>query len=192
MEVIHFKDIDGFKDWLEENNDKEPELILGYYKQKSGKAVYDWSDTVDAALCYGWIDGVRKSIDKERFCIRFTPRKANSNWSAINLQKMDELLANGKVKVAGIAIYEKRRTENERVYSFEQEVIELPKEFIAKIKSNKKAFAFFESLTKSIKNASIWWIISAKRETTKLERLAILIEYCSKQEELPQLTKYKK
>jgi uncharacterized protein YdeI (YjbR/CyaY-like superfamily) len=120
MKPVFFKTPDDFRAWLEENHDKESELLVGFYKTGTGKPSITWPESVDQALCFGWIDGVRRSFDKDSYTIRFTPRRPNSTWSSINIRKMEELLAKGLVKPEGLAAYKKRKEDNSEIYSHEQ------------------------------------------------------------------------
>jgi len=156
--------------WFEQNHKTEKELWVGYYKKASGIESIDWSQSVDEALCFGWIDGIRKSIDDKSYKIRFTPRNPKSHWSAVNLKKMDILQKNGLMTKAGLDVFNKRDKE------IEKKEIHLPNNFLEKIKQNQKAYKFFETLAPSYKKATIQWIISAKREETRLRRLDVLIQ----------------
>lgn len=173
-----FKTPADFRKWLEKNHEKEQELQVGFYKKYTGKPSITWPQSVDQALCFGWIDGVRNGIDEESYMIRFTPRRAGSIWSAINIRKVEELTAAGLMKPAGIAAFERRKDHKSKVYSFEQkhEDLVLPPAFEKEFKKNKKAWAFFKSAVPSYKKPAIWWVISAKQETTQLKRLQTLIE----------------
>lgn len=142
---------------------------------------------MDQALCYGWIDGLRKSVDDQRYKIRFTPRRPDSNWSAVNIKKMKELTEKGLMQPAGLAIYEKRTENKSEVYSYEQKKVKLDPAFEAKIKANPKAWAFYEALAPSYKKASIRWVMSAKRAETRQRRLKILIQSSEEQQKIPQL-----
>src|SRR5689334_7004236 len=126
---IFFAKQSDFRKWLKKNHKKETELVVGFYKVNSGKPNMTWSQSVDEALCFGWIDGVRTSIDKDRYQIRFTPRKATSIWSAINIKKMEALTKQGLMQPAGLASFEKRKEEKSKIYSFEREAITFPKIF---------------------------------------------------------------
>jgi uncharacterized protein YdeI (YjbR/CyaY-like superfamily) len=176
MEVEFFASPEDFNKWLDENHNKLSEQWVGFYKVKTGIPSITWPQSVDEALCYGWIDGLRKSIDEKSYKIRFTPRRSKSIWSAVNIQKIAELTKLGKMKSAGIEAFNKLDKEKAKVYSFEQKNIVLDEAFEQKIKANKKAWNFFQSLPPSVKKPSILWVMSAKREDTKLRRLNILIE----------------
>jgi uncharacterized protein YdeI (YjbR/CyaY-like superfamily) len=129
MTPTFFKTQEEFRKWLEENHLTETELLAGFYKVDSGKPSITWPQSVDEALCFGWIDGVRKSIDKERYCIRFTPRKPTSIWSAVNIRKVEEFIKKGQMQPAGLEAYENRKDEKSKIYSFENETKELANNF---------------------------------------------------------------
>lgn len=174
-EPLFFSTQTLFREWLASNHANESELFVGFYKVKSGKPSMTWSQSVDQALCFGWIDGVRKSIDNDSYQIRFTPRRKNSVWSPVNLKKIKELTKNGLMQQAGIAIY-KNRTENKPyAYTFKQDDLKLPSEFERLFEENAKAWGYFNSLAPSYKKLSIHWVISAVQEKTKLKRLNELI-----------------
>ncbi|WP_420316331.1 YdeI/OmpD-associated family protein [Ekhidna sp.] len=177
-----------FRKWLEENHQNESELWVGYYKKATGKQSITWPESVDQALCYGWIDGIRKTIDEEAYQIRFTPRRNDSHWSHVNIKRIGELKKANLVTTAGLEAYKKRNPENSGRASFEQKEVKLSKDFEARIKSNKKAWTFFNSkLAPSYRKQSIWWVMSAKRKETQEKRLAILIECSEKSDKIPPL-----
>ena len=171
MAVIFFTDQLAFRQWLEENHTKETELLVGFYKINSGKKSINWSEAVDQALCFGWIDGVRKSIDKDSYCIRFTPRRPSSIWSQINLKKVDELIKQGLMQPSGMAIYEQRNKENSKIYSFENELKTLSDNLENRLKTHAIAWNFFNAQSSSFQKKIIHWIMTAKQEKTKLARL---------------------
>jgi uncharacterized protein YdeI (YjbR/CyaY-like superfamily) len=164
-----------FRKWLQKNHKKESELLVGFYKVGSGKPSMTWSQSVDEALCFGWIDGVRKSIDKESYQIRFTRRKPTSIWSAINIKKIEELKKQGLMQPAGLASFEKRKDNKSRIYSYEKDEVELNENFKKQFKTNKRAWDYFQSLASSYKRLSTHWVMDAKQETTRLRRLNQLI-----------------
>jgi uncharacterized protein YdeI (YjbR/CyaY-like superfamily) len=164
-----------FRQWLEENHDKETEIIVGYYKVGSNKPSMTWSESVDEALCFGWIDGVRRKIDEESYCIRFTPRKPGSNWSAVNIKKIEELTAKGLMKPAGIAAFEKRREDKSAIYAYENKPTEFPAEFEKLFREREKAWEFFEKQPNGYKRTIMYWVLSAKQEATQKSRLEKLI-----------------
>jgi len=178
--------------WLKKNHKKETELEVGFYKVGSGKPSITWPQSVDEALCFGWIDGVGRSIDKESYQIRFTPRKPGSIWSAINIKKIETLTKQGLMQPAGLAAFEKRKEERSAIYSHENEAAKLTKDFEKQFKANKKAWAYFQSLAPSYKKISTHWVMSAKQERTRLKRLEQLIEESERETNQWKDNKYKK
>ena len=165
--------------WFEKNHKKEKELFVGYYKVSSGKASVTWSHSVDEAICFGWIDGIRRSIDEESYCIRFTPRNPKSNWSAINIKKVEELTKLGLMQPEGLKAFSYRKDEKSKVYSYENPVIELEKTLEKLFKANKKAWAFYQTTTPTYRKVTTRWVMSAKQESTRLKRLNELITDCT-------------
>lgn len=174
MTPIFFSKQSDFRKWLEKNHKTETELIVGFHKVNSGMPSMTWSQSVDEALCFGWIDGVRKSIDKDNYQIRFTPRKSNSIWSAINIKKVKELTQQGRMHPEGIKIFKKRTDKNSKGYTHGEE-IKLSADFEKQFKANKIAWNYFQSLTQSYKKLSTNWVMNAKQEATRLKRLNQLI-----------------
>ena len=164
-----------FRKWLQKNHDRETELLVGFYKVGSGKPSITWPESVDEALCFGWIDGVRKNINKDSYQIRFTHRKSTSIWSAINIKKIEELTKQGLMHPAGLASFEKRTESRSEIYSYEKEAAELTPNFKTLFKANKKAWDYFQALAPSYKKVSTHWVMSAKQEATRLKRLNQLI-----------------
>ena len=170
-----FPNQEDFRQWLEENHENESELIVGFYNVKSGKQSMTWSEAVDQALCFGWIDGVRRKVDEESYSNRFTPRRANSNWSAVNIKKVEELTAKGLMKPAGIAAFEKRKEEKSAIYAYENELKQFSGEFEKRFRANAKAWNFFEKQANWYKKQMVNWVMTAKQEATRLKRLEKLI-----------------
>jgi len=160
-----------FRKWLEKNHKKEKELIVGYYKVDSGKPSMTWPQSVDQALCFGWIDGVRRSIDKDCYCIRFTPRKPTSIWSDINIKKVEELTKAGLMLPEGLHAFSLRKEHKSRIYSHEKEASFLSPDFEKQFKKNKLAWKFFNEQAPSYKKVMAHWIMTAKQEKTRLARL---------------------
>jgi len=181
MTPVFFANQTEFRMWLEKNHKKETELIVGFYKKDSGKPNMTWSQSVDEALCFGWIDGVRRSIDKDSYCIRFTPRRPTSGWSTVNINKVEELTKQGLIQEAGLEIYNRRKTDKSGIASYESEPRQLDKEMLARFKSNKTAWAFFTRQAPSYQRTIKHWIMSAKQDKTKLARLDKLITASEKQ-----------
>ncbi|WP_409344520.1 YdeI/OmpD-associated family protein [Paenibacillus sp. MBLB4367] len=166
-----------FGAWLEEHHDKSKELWVGYYKVGSGKPSMTWPESVDEALCCGWIDGLRKGIDDISYMIRFTPRKPGSIWSDVNVARVTELTALGRMRPAGLNAFEKRKANKSGIYAYEQkQEAKLSDAQEAEFRANKQAWDFFQSQAASYRKTAIWLIVSAKKEETRRSRLAELIE----------------
>lgn len=178
MKPKFFKKGNAFRSWLEKNHNKKDELYVGYYKKATGKPSITWPDSVDEAICYGWIDGIRQKYNEDSYTIRFTPRKPKSTWSAVNVRKAEALIKEGRMQPAGLAAYQKKQDSNSGIYSFEQEKdnIKLPPEYLRQFKKNKNAWQYFDNEAPHYKRAAIWWVISAKREETRNRRMNTLIE----------------
>lgn len=175
MTPTFFATQSDFRKWLEKYHNKATELFVGFYKVDSGKPSMTWTQSVDEALCFGWIDGVRKSIDEYSYFIRFTPRKPKSIWSAVNIQKIEELTKQGLMQPAGLASFENRKENKSKIYSYENAEVKFSSEFEKQFKANKKAWEYFQSLAPSYRKPSTNWVMSTKQETTKLKRLNELI-----------------
>ena len=188
MKPLFFKTPASLRTWFEENYLKETELLLGFYKRDSGKASVTWPESVSEALCFGWIDGVRRSLGEECYVIRFTSRKKGSIWSVVNIAKAEELLKAGLMKPEGKEAFERRSEKKSGIYSFEQKEIHLEPGREKLFRSNKKAWAFFKSEATSYKKAAIWWVISAKQEKTREKRLLTLISDSAEGRRLRHLT----
>jgi uncharacterized protein YdeI (YjbR/CyaY-like superfamily) len=184
MEPCFFKTPADFRKWLQAHADKETELLVGFYKTGSGKPSITWPQSVDEALCFGWIDGVRRSIDHESYSIRFTPRKATSIWSAVNIKKVTQLTQNGLMQPAGIAAFAKRQESKSAIYSFENEAMELKPGYEQQLKANKKAWDFFQLQAPWYKKVAIHRVMTAKQEKTQLSRLESLIKACENGERI--------
>jgi uncharacterized protein YdeI (YjbR/CyaY-like superfamily) len=181
MKPTFFADQQDFRKWLEKNHQDQKELLVGFYKVTSKKPSMSWSQSVDQALCFGWIDGVRRSIDDESYSIRFTPRKTSSIWSAINIQKMEDLTKTGLMTDAGLKAFSFRTENKSKIYSHEKEPVPLDVVYEKQFKSNKLAWDFFEKQPPSYKKVMIHWIMSAKQEKTRLSRLEKTIVESEKQ-----------
>jgi uncharacterized protein YdeI (YjbR/CyaY-like superfamily) len=186
MDIKFFASQSEFRAWLEENHANTSEIWVGFYKKDSGKGGITYPQSVDAALCFGWIDGIRKSVDAISYCNRFTPRKPKSNWSAVNTKRIGELIAQGLVHEAGLKVFNARDQEKTNLYSFERESAALDDDAIKQFKTNPKAWENFEAQAPSYKKAAIWWVISAKQEATRQKRLGELIAFSEKGERIPQ------
>lgn len=175
-EVVFFATPAAFVAWLEEHHAAAQELWVGYYKKGSGQPSITWPESVDAALCFGWIDGLRKSIDAQRYRIRFTPRRPSSTWSAVNVARVGELTAEGRMRPAGLRAFEHRRDDRTAIYAHEQRhSAALDAAFEAQFQANAAAWAFFMARAPSYRQAAILWVNSAKQAETRQRRLATLI-----------------
>ena len=168
---------DEFRAWFEAHHETGSELLVGFYKKKTGKPSITWPESVDQALCFGWIDGIRRSLGDEAYTIRFTPRRPRSTWSAVNIRRVEELTRLGLMQPAGLKAFEARTKDNSGIYSYEQRnEATFEEAHEAQFRSNVAAWAFFESRPRSYRQAAIRWVESAKREETRARRLAALIE----------------
>jgi uncharacterized protein YdeI (YjbR/CyaY-like superfamily) len=184
MTVTYFATEAEFRKWLAENHQKETALLVGFYKVGSKKPSMTWSQSVDQALCFGWIDGIRKSIDKESYSIRFTPRKKNSIWSAINIQKMEALNTAGLMTSEGLNAFSFRTESKSKIYSHEKEPIPLEPTYEKQFKENKLAWDFFIKQAPSYKKVIIHWIMTAKQEKTRQSRLEKTIAMSKQQKRI--------
>jgi uncharacterized protein YdeI (YjbR/CyaY-like superfamily) len=174
--VVFFATPGAFYAWLEEYHASAQELWVGYYKKDSGHSSITWPESVDAALCFGWIDGLRKSIDAQRYRIRFTLRRPGSNWSAINVERVAVLTAEGRMRPAGLQAFERRRIDRTAIYSYEQRhEATLAEEFEAQFRASEAAWAFFTARPPSYRQAAIRWVMSAKKAETRQKRLETLV-----------------
>ncbi len=176
MEPTYFDGPAAFRRWLTKHHDSADELWVGYHKKATGKPSMTWPESVDEALCFGWIDGIRKSVDGDRYKIRFTPRRPGSIWSAKNIGSAERLIEDGRMKPAGLAAFKKRKEDRSRRYSFEQGRVELPEDYEKQFRARKRAWQFFSSQPPGYRKTATLWILSAKREETRARRLATLIE----------------
>lgn len=177
MESIFFASAAEFRAWLEENHDKSQELWIGFYKKNAGKTGLTYPESVDLALCFGWIDGIRKSLDDTRYTNRFTPRKPGSNWSEKNINRVGELISEGLMHPAGLKAFEERTAAKSGVYSYEQrKEARLSDAQEEQFRANPKAWDYFQAQPPSYRQTAVWWVVSAKKEETRLKRLATLIE----------------
>jgi len=177
MKPTFFPTPADFREWLEKHHDKTSELLVGFYKKNSEKPSITWPESVDAALCFGWIDGIRKSIDEISYTIRFTPRNPRSTWSAVNIKRVSELTNLGLMRPAGLEAFQKRTVEKSGIYSYEQRhKLKLDGKYEKVFRANKKAWMFFQTLPPWYRRTATYWVLSAKKEETRLKRLAILIE----------------
>jgi|SRR5215207_1148988 len=177
MDPTFFATPDEFRAWLQEHHETESELLVGFHKKGSGRPSITWPESVDQALCFGWIDGVRRRIDDDSYSIRFTPRKPSSTWSAVNVRRMRELVEQGLTASAGRAAFERRADDKTAIYSYEQrKAAQLEPEQERRFRDNERAWSWFEAQAPSYRRTAIHWVTSAKRPETRERRLTQLIE----------------
>jgi uncharacterized protein YdeI (YjbR/CyaY-like superfamily) len=183
-----FPTLADWRAWLEQNHATEQELWVGFHKRDSGRPSITWPESVDGALCFGWIDGVRKSIDATSYKIRFTPRKPRSIWSAININRVAELKRMGAMHAAGLSAFEKRQDERSAIYAYEQrKTAKLPPQYEKQFRANKAAWKFFTSQPPWYQRTATYRVVSAKKEETRVKRLATLIKDSANQRSIAEL-----
>jgi uncharacterized protein YdeI (YjbR/CyaY-like superfamily) len=177
--IRYFADAEAFRRWLHSHHADAPALWVGYYKKATGRRSITWEESVDEALCYGWIDGIRRTVDSMSYAIRFTPRREKSTWSAVNVKRIAALIAAGRVHRTGIAAWEARDGAKTGIYSYEQrEQAELDPHEEAQFRANVRAWEYFQGTTPSYRKTQIYRVVTAKQTKTRASRLAWLIE-CS-------------
>lgn len=182
-----FQTASAFHDWLEKHHATKTELLVGIHKKGSGKASLTYPEALDAALTFGWIDGVRKSYDADSYTIRFTPRQARSIWSNVNIKRVGELIAAGRMQPAGLAAFERRDEKLSGVYSFEREAAQFGDNELKALNADVKARAFFDAQPPGYRRLSTFWVMSAKKVETRERRMGLLIVHSRKGERLPPL-----
>ena len=175
MKPRFFKTPADFRQWFK-THASAVELWVGFHKKDSGKPSISWPESVDEALCFGWIDGIRKSIDETSYMIRFTPRRARSIWSTVNITRAKNLIELGLMQPAGLKAFEARQEYRSGIYSYEQRTADLPDHYGKLLKKNSAAWKFFHAQSPYYKKAMNWWVLCAKKEETRLKRLNKLIE----------------
>jgi uncharacterized protein YdeI (YjbR/CyaY-like superfamily) len=176
MQPTFFATPADFRQWLQAHHQTERELLVGFYKKGSGRPSITWPESVAEALCFGWIDGIRKSIDDESYTIRFTPRKRGSIWSAVNMRLVEELIRDGRMQPAGLKAWEARDPAKSAVYSFEQrEAAQLDADMEARFRQNAQAWSFWQAQPPGYRKTATHYVMSAKREETRARRLQTLI-----------------
>jgi uncharacterized protein YdeI (YjbR/CyaY-like superfamily) len=180
MHATFFKFPSDFRTWLEKNHATARELLIGYHRKSTGKPTITWPESVAEALCFGWIDGIRRRLDDESYTIRFTPRRAGSSWSAVNVRMMAELEAAGRMTPAGRAVFDGQKAAKARGYSYEREHATFDAARLKMGRKNRTAWAFFEAQPPGYRRMITWWVMSAKQEDTRDRRLAKLIESSAK------------
>jgi uncharacterized protein YdeI (YjbR/CyaY-like superfamily) len=187
MKPTFFRTAAEFREWLMKHHATRNELLVGYYKKQSGRPSITWPESVDQALCFGWIDGVRKTIDEVSYTIRFTPRRPRSIWSSVNINRVTALIEQGQMQPAGLKAFEARRENRSGIYSYEQRTVELSEPYNRLLNKNKEAWSFFQAQPPSYRKAISWWINSAKREETRTKRFEKFFGYAVQGQRLPEL-----
>ena len=187
----YFSGPTAFRKWLEKNHDKKSELLVGLHKKNSGKKTLTYAEALDEALCFGWIDGVRKNFDEISYTIRFTPRKAKSIWSRINVNHVARLKKEGRMMPSGLSAFAKKEDKRTGIYSFENAPREFPSNFLKTFRANKEGWKIFSAQPPGYRRLGVFWVVSAKREETQLRRLEHLIKISAKSERLGLLEKKK-
>jgi uncharacterized protein YdeI (YjbR/CyaY-like superfamily) len=176
-----------FRTWLARNHDKATELFVGFYRKDSGKGGLTYAEALEEALCFGWIDGVRLPIDHESYTNRFSPRKTNSYWSAVNIARAKALQAAGRIMPPGLAAFERRDEERAARYSFEAKNAAFDAPSLKKFRSNRKAWAYFSAKAPGYRRITTFWVMSAKQQATRDRRLATLIAWSAQERPMPLL-----
>ncbi|PTY04951.1 bacteriocin-protection protein [Opitutaceae bacterium EW11] len=176
MEPVFFRNRAEWRAWLEQHHASEGELLFGFHKRQTGKPSLTWPESVEEALCFGWIDGIRRSLGPESYTIRFTPRRKGSTWSALNLRTVESLIQRGLMTPAGLTKYRERDPSKTGRYSFERDAAAFTPAMLKRFKAEKSAWEFFQKQAPSYRKLATWWVVSAKREETRVKRLAVLIQ----------------
>ena len=184
MKPKFFATPEQFREWLDKNHASAKEIAVGFYKKGSGKKSITYPEALDEALCFGWIDGVRRSIDETSYTQRFTPRRPRSIWSLINLKHVERLKKEGRMRPAGLEAFAKRDPKRTGIYSFENQPRELSAEYEKEFRKNKAAWEFFQTYPPFLKKTVSFWVMSAKKEETRLKRLRQLIESSARGERM--------
>ncbi len=185
MKLLFFASPVELRAWLEEHHATASELHVGYWKKGSGRPSVTWPESVDEALCFGWIDGVRRSLGEESYTIRFTPRKATSNWSSVNVERVRVLNEEGRMRAAGLAAYQQRKEARTGIYAYEQRDQPFSPEQEAALRADEAAWRDWQARPPSYRRGATHWVISAKKEETREQRLQTLIEHCARGEVIP-------
>jgi uncharacterized protein YdeI (YjbR/CyaY-like superfamily) len=175
MKVTHFISASAFRRWLEENHDQVRELWVGFYKKDSGKTGITYGEALNEALCFGWIDGIKKRVDVLSYTHRFTPRQPRSIWSLVNIKRAQELIRLGLMMPAGLKAFEARDAQRSGIYSFENDARQLGVTYEKKFKANKEAWGFFQAQPPGYRRLASWWVMSAKQDATRWRRLDRLV-----------------
>jgi uncharacterized protein YdeI (YjbR/CyaY-like superfamily) len=174
-----FSGPEEFRAWLEEHHETATELWMGLFKKHVADRGLTWEQAVPEALCFGWIDSVAQRIDEDAVRQRWTPRKPTSTWSSVNIALVEQLIAEGRMRPAGLAAFERRRPERSGIYAYETRALELPPAFAAQLAADPRAAAFWELATPSYRKLAVNWVVTAKRDDTRARRMAQLVEDCA-------------
>jgi uncharacterized protein YdeI (YjbR/CyaY-like superfamily) len=192
MKPTYFRTPADFRSWLTENHAHQTEFFVGFHKKDSGKPSITYPEAVDQALCFGWIDGVRKSVNATSYTVRFTPRKPKSYWSKINTKRANELIQQGLMQPPGAKVFAARDQATTKRYSFEREAAKLTPAYAKQFQSDAKAWAFFQSQAPYYQRVATFWVVSAKQEPTRQRRLRTLITTSAQSRRLDQFLSKKK
>ncbi len=175
MQATYFASAVEFRQWLEANHDKVPELLVGFYRKSAGKAGITYDEAVNESICFGWIDGIKKKVSDISYTHRFTPRKPRSIWSVVNIKRAEDLKKLGRMAAPGLKAFEARDPKRSGIYSFETAPRQLSPQFAKRFKANKKAWAFFQAQPPGYQRLASFWVMNAKQEETQIRRLGLLI-----------------
>ncbi|MGI8890788.1 MAG: YdeI/OmpD-associated family protein [Chthoniobacterales bacterium] len=179
MKIVFFPKPLDFRKWLLRNHTSAPELLVGFHKKHTGQPSITWPESVDEALSFGWIDGIRGRIDESSYTIRFTPRRRGSIWSAVNMKRVDVLTKERRMQPAGLTAFAARQENKSGIYAYEQRREELPEPYAGMLKKNKAAWKFFQAQAPSYRKTISWWVTSARQEATRRRRLEKLADACA-------------
>jgi uncharacterized protein YdeI (YjbR/CyaY-like superfamily) len=185
VKLRFFRSAADFRSWLDKHHASATELWVGYHRKASGRPSMTWPESVDEALCFGWIDGIRKRVNDTSYTIRFTPRRATSIWSAVNIARVKVLKAAGAMRPAGIKAFAARRLNKSGIYSYEQRPEKLPEPYARMLRAQRQAWTYFSAQTRSYQRAATWWIVSAKKEETRLKRFEQLARLSALGQRIP-------
>jgi uncharacterized protein YdeI (YjbR/CyaY-like superfamily) len=188
MKPRFFRSAEEFGKWLERQHGDSSELLVGFYNRKSGRGGLTYGEALNHALCFGWIDGIRKNSGEDSYTIRFTPRRPGSAWSEVNIRHVERLIEQGLMHESGLGAFGQRDPEKTKRYSYEERSRGLDEACEATFRSNAEAWAFFEDQPPGYRRTVSWWVMSAKREETRQKRLATLIDESRTGRRLPMLT----
>ena len=188
MDPTAFRTPELFRAWLERHHDSERELLVRLFKVHASHRGMGYAHALDEALCFGWIDGVRRSFDEDSFTIRFTPRKPASIWSAVNIRRVAALESEHRMRPSGAAAFERRTEGRSRIYAYESKAVDLSPAYAKTFRTNKRAWAYFQARPPGYRRICTFWVMGAKQEVTRKRRLAVLIECSARGTTIPQLT----